>query len=278
MSAHDPRDSAAGPGKSPVDGFPSESPSPTPPGEDPGAIDEFVRSVRSRAAADGTAAAPPKTQFKPLYLVAAAAAGLIVVVVIRAWPTIDGATGTLGSRLISALTPTRLVEAPADDAAAKGGPATAAAPRRAARPAGADGRPVDETSPSVPAADQPIAAPRTADRSATDAESAAPLPERKESTALDTIVYSTADRDVEPPRLLSQGPGQPAKTMSERTRVLEVLVRRDGTVEQVQLKSTDPRLLDPILLSHAKMWHFDPAQRDGRPVAYRLVLMWDSPK
>ena len=66
--------------------------------------------------------------------------------------------------------------------------------------------------------------------------------------------------------------------MSERTRVLEVLVRPDGTVEQVQLKSSDPRLLDPILLSHAKMWHFDPAQRDGRPVAYRLVLMWDSPK
>ena len=91
-------------------------------------------------------------------------------------------------------------------------------------------------------------------------------------------VYSTADPDVQPPKLLSQGPGQPAKVMSERTRVLEVLVKRDGTVEQVLLKSTEPRLLDPILLSHAKMWQFDPAQRAGHPVAYRLELLWDSPR
>jgi hypothetical protein len=47
----------------------------------------------------------------------------------------------------------------------------------------------------------------------------------------------------------------------------------DGDVEQVKLRSPAPRWLDPMLLSRAKMWQFEPAQLAGRAVPYRLVLM-----
>jgi hypothetical protein len=259
--------------------------------DDPRGIDEFVRDVRSRAAAGGPPADHQKAKFghrlgavaryvrtHPLQLTAAAATALIVVVVIRAWPTIDETALTLGSRLVSALSPTKLVEVPAEDAPAAARPATAVRPRRATPPApGVDAPPVPETPPSVPPIEQAIALPPAPELPrATDAPSA-PLVANNSSAALGTV-YSSADVDVEPPKLLSEGPGQPANVVSERTRILEVLVKPDGTVEQVRLRSTEPRLLDPMLLSRAKMWQFDPAQRDGRPVPYRLVLLWDAPK
>ena len=295
MSVNDPRDSADALKKSPVGDFPSESiPSPSlPPSSGaPGAIDEFVRDVRSRAAGGGVDAAHQKTRFRrgfdgvaryvrthPLDLAAAAAAAVIAVVVIRAWPTIGDRAGTLGSRLVSALSPTRLVEVPAEDPPAAARPAAAGRPRRATPPAPVVDAPrVPENSPAVPSAEQAIAAQPQAELTrAIETPSAAPLTADNDGAALGTV-YSSTDVDVEPPKLLSEGPGQPASVVSERTRVLEVLVKPDGSVEQVRLRSTEPRLLDPILLSRAKMWEFAPAQRAGHPVPYRLVLLWDAPR
>jgi hypothetical protein len=187
-----------------------------------------------------------------------------------------------------------MVELPADDAAAAAADPAAdttpdkaadtapdkapAAPlRRAIRTGSTTDAPrVPESAPSAPPAEQAIAASPKADlRRASDAPSAAPL-------ALDTgdadFVYTSADADVRPPKLISEGPGQPANVVSARTRVLELLVMPDGRVEYVRLRSTEPQLMDPILLSRAKMWQFDPAHRGGRPVPYRLVLLWDAPR
>ena len=271
MNANDPRESADTSGKNPSVG--------------PDAIDDLVRDVRSRAAAAGTPSTVSKgrgigqyLRTHPLQPFAAVAAALIVIVVIRAWPTIDEATGTLASRLISALTPTRLVEPPAGNAAEADRPATAVRPR-AARPApGVKPSPVPESSSAVPSGERALGAESNAGVArTTDAPSAvASTPDSSGMRA--DFVYSSADADVKPPKLLSEGPGQPASVMSERTRVLELLVMSNGSVDQVRLRSTEPQLMDPILLSRAKMWQFEPAQRGGRAVPYRLVLLWDAPR
>jgi hypothetical protein len=40
----------------------------------------------------------------------------------------------------------------------------------------------------------------------------------------------------------------------------------------VRLTTPNPRMLDPMFLSRAKMWQFEPARRDGEAVPYRLVM------
>ena len=170
MSVNDPRNSADALGKSPADGFPSESTSPPvlpPSSEAPGAIDEFVRDIRSRAVAGAGPAAHQRTRFRehlggfarylrahPLLIASVAVVSLIAVVGIREWPTIGETAGTLGSRLISALSPTRLVELPAE-APAAADPATAVRPRRATPPDRTGDAPrAPESAPSAPSRDQ----------------------------------------------------------------------------------------------------------------------------
>jgi hypothetical protein len=111
---------------------------------------------------------------------------------------------------------------------------------------------------------------------AASAPSPALLPRETEGGA--DFVYTSADADVRPPKLLSQGPGQPASVISERTRVLELLVMPNGSVDHVRLRSKEAQLMDPILLSRAKMWQFEPARQGGRAVPYRLILLWDTPR
>ena len=57
---------------------------------------------------------------------------------------------------------------------------------------------------------------------------------------------------------------------------MELIISEDGTVEQVKLLSDPKRMTDMMLLSGAKTWRFDPARREGTPVRYRLVFMWEA--
>jgi len=91
----------------------------------------------------------------------------------------------------------------------------------------------------------------------------------------DDQTYSSMDTDVAPPvvpdALLAslRTSGLPGSTNT-----LELLVSPDGLVERVRLLSPPQQLADMLVLAAAKTWQLEPATRDGRPVAYRLVLTW----
>jgi hypothetical protein len=87
------------------------------------------------------------------------------------------------------------------------------------------------------------------------------------------VVYSSANRDVQPPKIKSADiPGPIGGGLPTRTEALELLVNADGTVSRVRLRTPSPRMLDPMFLSRAKMWQFEPARRNGEAVPYRLVM------
>jgi hypothetical protein len=91
----------------------------------------------------------------------------------------------------------------------------------------------------------------------------------------DMTVYSEADGGVAPPKILykrlTASPPEPRGYPS----TIELVIAKDGSVEQVKLVSPSKLMHDVMLLHAAKAWQFDPASRDGYPVRYRLVLNWD---
>lgn len=91
----------------------------------------------------------------------------------------------------------------------------------------------------------------------------------------DVRIYSIADPGVVPPNV----PDELLASLRTAgvpgiTNTLELVVSEDGTVERVQLLSRMQQLPDMMVLGAAKMWQLEPATREGRPVAYRLVLSW----
>jgi len=53
-------------------------------------------------------------------------------------------------------------------------------------------------------------------------------------------------------------------------------VSKSGTVERAKISATSTNWEDAMLLSRAKMFQFVPAQRDGYPVRYRLLMRVDA--
>ena len=88
----------------------------------------------------------------------------------------------------------------------------------------------------------------------------------------DTTVYTSANVDVAPPRSPSPSKLRPwrADTALPGPSV-EVTVARDGSVEKVRMLAAQ-QLSDMMILSHVKSWQFEPAQRDGETVRYRILL------
>jgi hypothetical protein len=91
-----------------------------------------------------------------------------------------------------------------------------------------------------------------------------------------TVLYSSADRNVEPPVLLSPQLTPPLAGAGARVNRMVVVVSIDGTVERVQLVEGPARMPDMMLLSGAKTWRFTPAFKDGEPVRYRTVISWEA--
>ena len=142
---------------------------------------------------------------------------------------------------------------------------TAAAPRRR-EPARA---------PSAPAAASP--GPRTnpgpvAPSPAPAVE--APLEAPLATPPVDTNVYSVASSGVAPPELVY--PQLPKERKDDGTQTqpgdLDILVLEDGTVGEARLIPQSNRLQDRMMISAAKAWRFRPAQKDGRPVRYRVRI------
>jgi len=64
----------------------------------------------------------------------------------------------------------------------------------------------------------------------------------------------------------------PNDVRKEQLSQIELVVLADGTVGSVKLLGTRRGVLDAMLLSAAKAWTFKPAEKDGRPVAYRKTV------
>lgn len=89
----------------------------------------------------------------------------------------------------------------------------------------------------------------------------------------DDFIYSNDGTGVTAPRLVSLGFPQPlARGFDTRTSALELIVSKSGTVERAKISPPSRNWEDAMLLSRAKSFQFVPAQRDGYPVRYRLVM------
>ncbi len=100
------------------------------------------------------------------------------------------------------------------------------------------------------------------------------LPETPAPDAGVELVYSQADADVRPPVAIHPIlPTEPpvGVTPDEMTR-LEILVSRVGEVDSVKIVAGPRSAMDGMMLSAVKAWRFQPATREGRPVAYRRFV------
>jgi len=57
---------------------------------------------------------------------------------------------------------------------------------------------------------------------------------------------------------------------------MELVISKQGRVEQVKLLTPTKRMTDMLLLSGAKTWKFTPAIRNGQPVRYRTQFSWET--
>jgi hypothetical protein len=93
----------------------------------------------------------------------------------------------------------------------------------------------------------------------------------------DRSIYSKADLDVTPARLLTPQTGGPTfRNVKPDINTMELVVSKLGRVEQVKLITPVRRMTDMLLLSGAKTWKFTPAMKNGQPVRYRTQFSWET--
>lgn len=231
---------------------------------------------------DKSKRAPPKRQLAPLIitggLTLVAAGGVVLWLY---WPPHPGASGSAAdartglvertaSRIAGAVK--SLVSSEANEALAvetPEEPAKPSTPTRRRRPAAQrDAAPAPAKKPlAVPAptpADLlPVRGPIT-----TDAKASAPNPH---------VIFDATSADVAPPTMKRpQLPSRVVEASAPDTGMLELLVNEAGEVDKVKLVSPSNRFEDRMIVAAAKAWRFTPAEKDGRPVRYRLrvPLTW----
>ena len=96
----------------------------------------------------------------------------------------------------------------------------------------------------------------------------------------DQIVYNEVDTDVIPPQPLTRQMPQtgPIGVPPNRVGTLEMIIGRDGIVENVRLHTPLNRHHERMIVSPAKAWRYRPATRNGRPVRYRILLKVNLPE
>jgi hypothetical protein len=166
----------------------------------------------------------------------------------------------------------KLVGGATEAAPAEPAPATNASPA-AALPAPRRRAALSTSAPTTPAA-----VPRATSAPA-PAPALPPPPAPVEAPAdlppIDTNVYTALSTDVVAPELVypqlptrrSEDPPPPGEPGE-----LDMLVLEDGTVGEARLIPMSNRLQDRMMVSAAKAWRFRPAQKDGRPVRYRVRI------
>lgn len=148
--------------------------------------------------------------------------------------------------------------------AANAGYAAARGPTDAPLPAPRAG--VTVTLPALDPVPGPLVTSTTEPRAAASARRAESAP-----------AYSAGDDDVVPPVLLRQQlPSpvvEPPSAVPDDWPYLELVIDRNGAVEQVRLRAKQPApgqtlYRHRMLLAAAKAWQFEPARRRGAPVRY----------
>lgn len=100
-----------------------------------------------------------------------------------------------------------------------------------------------------------------------------------DAAAADETIYSADSPGVLPAVVTKpQMPRELPPTINpEELRRLELVVSSKGRVESVKLVGLPRTVKDSMLLSAAKAWQFDPAQKDGKPVRF-LKAVWLAPQ
>jgi hypothetical protein len=92
---------------------------------------------------------------------------------------------------------------------------------------------------------------------------------------LGNAIYSASDRDVRPPmsiRSKMRVDAVPDPLPADAAHFL-LLVSTSGDVESVHLLGGPVDVPTSMMLSALKAWRFQPAEKNGTPVRYRLVLL-----
>jgi len=98
--------------------------------------------------------------------------------------------------------------------------------------------------------------------------------------AADEIVYTVTDTGIVHPRPISrQFPATtPIGVPPHRVGTLEMVIGKEGTVEQVKLHTPLNRYHERMIVSAAKAWLYRPATRNGRAVRFRLTVKVNLPE
>jgi hypothetical protein len=83
-------------------------------------------------------------------------------------------------------------------------------------------------------------------------------------------IYSSADRDVEPPVPIQPKipTALPADEREENLTVVDLIISDDGQVESLRLVRPARGVRETMILSAVKAWRFQPALRNAQPVRY----------
>jgi hypothetical protein len=93
---------------------------------------------------------------------------------------------------------------------------------------------------------------------------------------IDGRIYSQADEDVIPARLVKSPTSGPVfRNMASTVNTMELIISKQGRVEEVKLTTPAKKMTDMLLLSGAKTWKFVPATKNGQPVRYRTQFSWE---
>jgi protein TonB len=139
-------------------------------------------------------------------------------------------------------------------------------PRRGPAAPSASTAPAATVAPPVAVVTPSPAAPPEPDAPSTPAPPPQPF--------VDSGIYSASDAAVEAPVLVyPQLPSKPIDgALFTRPSELDLLVLEDGTVAEARLIPQSDRLQDRMMVSAAKAWRFRPAEKDGKPVRYRMRI------
>ena len=149
-----------------------------------------------------------------------------------------------------------------------------AAQRAAAARAAAEAASRTPVAPAGPAPN-PATRPRTTESPRPPAPAAAPA--TRPAAAESGPVYTTSDRDVTPPAEQRRAfprwsPPNRMMATTTQTGLLEIVVDEKGAVTSARMAKLITPGYDAALTSAARDWRFTPAQKDGQPVRYRLLL------
>ncbi len=90
------------------------------------------------------------------------------------------------------------------------------------------------------------------------------------------VVYERLGKDITPPRAVYQpGPEYAERARKEKIQgivMVSIVITPEGTVRDAKITTSLDKDLDKKALEAVSKWKFQPATKDGKPVALRTVV------